>query len=120
VLIQTTANRGLTANECAERVYANKARAAASIKGRQRLAKVVENRNPGFRSLSALRLLAGLSQTELAQRMSKQQPKMARLEKTLGDPSLSTLQKLAKALCVGIAQVIAAVEATKKRCAHDV
>ena len=118
--LPTTAKRGLSANERAERIFVNKARAAAITKGRQRLAKVIEKRNPGYRSLSALRLAAGLSQTELAHKMSMQQPNIARLEKTPGDPSLSTLQKLAKALDVDIAQVIAAVEATKKGYAKDV
>ena len=42
------------------------------------------------------------------------QPNIARLEKTPGDPSLSTLQKLANVLGVDIGQVIAAVEATNK------
>ena len=42
------------------------------------------------------------------------QPNIARLEKKPGDPSLSTLQKLAAVLGVDIREVIAAVEATNK------
>ncbi len=89
-------------------------RAEAIVKGRQRLAKVADHLNPGFRPLSALRLAAGLSQSGLAEMMDMKQPNIARLEKKPGDPSLSTLKKLAAVLGVDIAEVIAAVEAANK------
>jgi hypothetical protein len=41
-------------------------RAAAIATGRQRLAKVTENRNPGLKLLSTLRLAADLSQADIA------------------------------------------------------
>jgi len=106
--------RGISAADRALRIKSNPLRAAAIVKGRQRLARVADQRNPGFRPLSSLRLAAGLSQAELADRMDMKQPNIARLEKKPGDPSLSTLQKLAAVLGVDIREVIAAVEATNK------
>lgn len=102
------------------RIKSNPLRAAAIVEGRQRLAQVAESRNPGFRPLASLRLASGLSQTELAAKMEIKQPNMARLEKNPGDPSLSTLQKLAIVLGVDIGEVIAAVEATNKAGAERV
>lgn len=87
--------RGISASERSARIRSNPLRAAAIAKGRQRLAKVAEQLNPGVRQLSVLRLSAGLSQAELAQKLAMKQPNIARLEKKPGDPSLSTLQKLA-------------------------
>lgn len=102
--------RGVSAQERATRIAFNPARAAALVQGRQRLARVIEKMNEGARPLAALRLAVGLSQSELAERMNMQQPNVARLEKRPGDPSLSTLQKLSKALGVSLDDVIAAVE----------
>ena len=75
-------------NERAERtaqIAANSSRhpipAAAIVKGRQRLAKVTENRNSGLKLLSILRLAAGLSKAELAEAMNMTQANIARLEK---------------------------------------
>ena len=106
--------RGISATDRGARVKSNPLRAAAIVKGRQRLAKVADQRNPGFRPLSTLRLAAGLSQAELAAKIDMKQPNIARFEKKPGDPSLSTLQKLAEALCVDIRDVIAAVDVTNK------
>lgn len=114
VILDKTVVRAISADERAARMKKNPLRAAAIVKGRQRLAKVLESRNPGFRPLSALRLAAGMSQIELATRMGMKQPNIARLEKSPGDPSLSTLKRLAGALGVEIGQVIAAVDATNE------
>ena len=114
VACDSSPKRGISAAERSVRIRNNPLRAAAIVKGRQRLAKVAGRLNPEFRPLSALRLAAGLSQTELAERMDMQQPNIARLEKKPGDPSLSTLQKLAAVLGVDIGEVIAAVEAASK------
>jgi len=103
--------RGISATQRSARIRNNPLRAAAIAKGRQRLARVAEQFNRGVRPLYALRLSAGLSQSELADKMEMKQPNIARLEKRPGDPSLSTLQKLAKVLGVDIQEVIAAVEA---------
>lgn len=113
VIESKATTRGISASDRSERIRRNPVRAAGIVSGRQRLAKALEQRNPGFRPLSSLRLAAGLSQAELADKMDMKQPNIARFEKTPGDPSLSTLQKLAIALGVRIAEVIAAVEATK-------
>lgn len=109
-----TPRRGISATDRGARIRSNPLRAASIVKGRQRLAKIVDQRNPGFRPLSTLRLAAGLSQAELADKMDMKQPNIARLEKKPGDPSLSTLQKLATVLGVDVGQVIAAIEATNK------
>jgi len=111
---ERTAQRGVSPRERAARIAANPSRAAAIVKGRQRLAQVTKNRNPEWQSLSTLRLAAGLSQAELASMTDMKQPNIARLEKNPGDPSLSTLRKLAVALGVEITQVIAAVDAINK------
>ena len=108
----TPQKRGISAAERSARINSNPLRAAAIAKGRQRLAEVHEQLNPNFRPLSSLRLAAGLSQAELAVMMEMKQPNIARLEKKPGDPSLSTLKKLAVALGVDIREVIAAVEVT--------
>lgn len=112
--------RGISAAERGTRILNNPLRAAAIVKGRQRLAKVAHHLNPGFRPLSALRLAAGLSQSELAEKMDMKQPNIARFEKKPGDPSLSTLQKLATVLGVDIGEIIAAVEATNEAGAKHV
>jgi ribosome-binding protein aMBF1 (putative translation factor) len=44
------------------------------------------------------RVKRGWSQTELAQAIGSKQPVISRLEQGNGNPSLSTLQKIAKAL----------------------
>ena len=110
----TLPKRGISATERSARIRNNPLRAAAIVKGRQRLAQIADHLNPGFRPLSALRLAAGLSQSELAEKLDMKQPNIARLEKKPGDPSLSTLKKLATVLGVDIGEVIAAVEAANK------
>lgn len=59
--------------------------------------------------LVALRLKAGLSQTELAKRLDMLQPNLSRLERGLVDPKLSTLQQLADVLGVDLGTVAAAL-----------
>ncbi len=82
------------------RVERNPARAAGLAKARQRLGRSIlaqaESSKPS--SLSALRLQAGLSQSQLAQKMGTQQPAVARFEK---DPSVmqyATMSAIARAL----------------------
>lgn len=50
--------RGISATERSARIRNNPLRAAAIVKGRQRLAKVAEQLTPGLRPLSALRCLS--------------------------------------------------------------
>lgn len=114
VIRNSEPGRGISATDRSARIRSNPLRTAAIVKGRQRLAKVADHINPGFRPLSTLRLAAGLSQAELADKMGMKQPNIARLEKKPGDPSLSTLQKLATVLGVDIGEVVAAIEATNQ------
>lgn len=60
-------------------------------------------------SLRTLRLKAGLSQRELAERIGTSQPNVARLEKAPGDPTLGTLRRLADALGVDFNTLIRAL-----------
>lgn len=83
VVAEGIAKRGLSASDRSARIKNNPLRAAAIVKGRQRLAKVAEQLNPGFRPLSTLRLASGFSQAELAEKMNMKQPNIARLEKSL-------------------------------------
>jgi ribosome-binding protein aMBF1 (putative translation factor) len=106
--------RGLSSADRAERIRGNPARAAAVRAGRQRLARVVSHFNPTGKPLSTLRLEAGLSQSELAARMDMQQPNIARLEKKPGDPSMTTLKRLAAALGVTVDAVVAAVDVSNQ------
>lgn len=53
-------------------------------------------------SLRSLRLKAGLSQRELAERIGTSQPNIARMEKSPGDVTLGTLRRLAAALGVDL------------------
>ena len=112
--VDTVTAHGIPACERAVRMNKSLVRASAIVKGRQRLAKIFANRNPGFWPLSALRLAAGMSQIELATRMGVKQPDIALLEQKPGDLRLSTLKGLAGALGVEVEQVIAAVDATNR------
>lgn len=111
--------RGLSASGRAARIAANPQRAAALRQGRQRLAAAIGRQNEGMQSLAGLRLAAGLSQAELAARMDMQQPNVARLERRPGDPSMTTIQRMARALSVELSDVVAAIEATNKAAAHE-
>lgn len=50
-----------------------------------------------YERLKAARILANLSQTELAERIGVSQPMIARLESKLHEPKLSTIQRIADA-----------------------
>ena len=103
--------RGLNAEARAKRIAANPKRAAAIVTGRKRLAQATTHLNENTHALATLRLSAGLSQAGLAALTGMKQPNIARLEKHPGDPSLSTLRKLATAFNVDLQTVIAAVDA---------
>ena len=79
--LQNTNERAERTAQIAANPSRHPIRAAAIVKGRQRLAKVTENRNPGLKLLSTIRLAAGLSQAELAEAMNMTQADIARLEK---------------------------------------
>lgn len=107
--------RGISPSDRRARIQANPVRAAALAEGRARLGKVLDHQNSGVRTLSSMRLAAKLSQSDLAEKMDMKQPNVARLERRPGDPSMTTLTKLATALGVSITEVIAAVQETNSR-----
>lgn len=91
----------------------NPARAAAMAKARQRLAQSISKQSgsEGPTSLAALRLKAGLSQTQMAGRMQTQQPAVARFERDPSNLGFATLSAIAAAVgCTegDVANVIAA------------
>lgn len=57
----------------------------------------VEKLEPGYQ-IARLRILRGLSQAQLAEKVGTKQPSIARLENGSSFPSLSFLAKLAEAL----------------------
>lgn len=87
------------------------AKRAAIIRARKKIAGELDDKSPF--SLSKLRLSAGLSQAELADRLGTQQPAIARLEKGEVDPQLSTITKLAEALGTDVVTVISAINHIK-------
>lgn len=68
--------------------------------GRKWVAQEFYSTKPG---LAKIRLALGLSQSELARRAETSQPYIARLEQGKVDPQFSTMQKIAAALGVSIA-----------------
>lgn len=80
--------------------------AKAIAKGRQ---WVAESFYADRSSVAALRLRKGWSQAELARRAETSQPYIARLERGLVDPQISTVKKLAQALGVPVAELVDAI-----------
>ena len=99
----------VTAAERGRKLAGNSRRSAALQRARQRVGDWLASEQLEGTGLVALRLKAGLSQTELARRLDMQQPNLSRLERGLVDPKLSTLQQLAEALGVDLGSVAAAV-----------
>lgn len=104
----------LNVQEREARIAANPLRADGIASGRRRLAAISDHLNPGVRTLQALRLAAGLSQKELAQRMDVLQSNIALLEQNPGVATLSTIRKLSWALNVSVADVVGAIELTSR------
>jgi len=80
--------------------------AEAIAQGRQWVAETFYADRP---SVARLRLLKGWSQTELAKRAETSQSYIARLELGRVDPQISTAKKLARALGVSAATIVAAI-----------
>ena len=59
--------------------------------------RIAEGMDPAYQLLR-LRLMRGLTQRELAERVGTKQPNIARLENGRVEPSLSLLKRLAEAL----------------------
>ncbi|WP_082603951.1 helix-turn-helix domain-containing protein [Acidovorax sp. Root217] len=106
--------RGISASARAARIQSNPLRAEGIRQGRARLASLTVSRNNGEASLATLRMAAGLSQAELAEKIGIQQPNLARLEKRPGDPVKSTLQKLSTSLGVDFPTLLAAIDVSNR------
>lgn len=65
--------------------------------------------NSGQSSLAAIRLSAGLTQQQLADRMGMQQPNIARMERNPSAIQFETMAKLATALTVPLQSVVDAI-----------
>lgn len=94
-----------------DRLLSDPRKKAAIQRARQKIAAAIDDASEF--SLSKLRLQAGLSQAQLAQRIGSQQPAIARLEKGAVDPGVSTITKIADALAVTPQAVLTALIATK-------
>ncbi len=99
-------SKGNSVSSRIDRLQANPKKAAALSKARQRIGGwLVDEKLPGT-SLSALRLRAGLSQSQLAEIMGTQQANISRMEKAPGDLQFSTIQKLAAAFKITAPQLV--------------
>jgi DNA-binding XRE family transcriptional regulator len=90
--------------EYASASEAKPGRADALAKARQNLAGEL-----AASPLAALRLRAGLSQQQVAERMGVSQPQVARCEQSKHDPGTETIARLAQALGVSVSEVFDAV-----------
>lgn len=93
------------------RIQADPRKAAAVAAARKRIGAWMQ-KEEGLTShgLTALRLRAGLSQAELANRLGTSQPNVARFEKSPGNPKLDSIKNWAVALGVSLKEVIEAIE----------
>lgn len=104
----------ISAHERAERVARNPKRAAALAKARQRFSDWAQAEQlDSLSGLALLRMQAGLSQTELAQRLNKPQSNVSRLERGEADPKMSTIKDIAAALNVDVGRVAEAFARSK-------
>jgi DNA-binding XRE family transcriptional regulator len=110
-LTQPEGIRGATPmSEYAQRSAAHPDRAAALVKARQKLAFEL-----AASPLSAMRLRAGLSQQQVAERMGISQPQVARYEQGKHDPGTETIARLAKALGASVDEVFKAAHESLQR-----
>jgi DNA-binding XRE family transcriptional regulator len=85
-------------------------RVAALAKARQRLASELD-----ASPLAVLRLQAGLSQQQMAERMGVTQPQIARCEQARHDPGTETIARMARALELSEQAVFEAVRVGLQR-----
>jgi ribosome-binding protein aMBF1 (putative translation factor) len=99
----------ITSEDRSRKLARDGRRSSAIERARQRMGAWLASEQADGAGLVALRLKAGLSQTELAKRLDMLQPNLSRLERGLVDPKLSTLQQLADVLGVDLGTVAAAL-----------
>ena len=96
----------------AARRASNPARAARLQAMRERLGTALQQQNGAAEAgLAGLRLKAGLSQQQVAQRMDTQQPSVARWERDPASMRVATMQRLAQVLGVDLAAMAQAISA---------
>lgn len=107
-------NGGSEAGEFIRRRMRDPARAARISAARERLGTALEKTYQGKAGLAALRLKAGLSQTEVATRMGTQQPSIARWERNPKSMGYENMHAYAKALGFRATDVCAVIEDSQK------
>lgn len=105
---QTVIQVGQTISELAAERALDSKKTAALARARKRHAEALEG--VGTYALAKLRLQRGLSQTQLAHMMGVSQPYIAKIERGEDDLRASTIRKLAFALDVPAATVLALIE----------
>ena len=103
-------NGGTEAGEFFARRSLDPARAKRLATARKKLGQALQATHGPRTGLVALRMKAGLSQTQLAQRMQTQQPSVARWERSPKTMSFQNMQALASALGVPAGEVFSAIE----------
>jgi ribosome-binding protein aMBF1 (putative translation factor) len=98
------------------RLERNPERAQALAGARQRLAQSMNHKLGSGKpsSLAALRLQAGLSQTQLADKLRTQQPAVARFEKDPSAMQFPTMSAIAEATKTSVGAVAEIIEAQLK------
>lgn len=89
------------------------AHAARLTTARKKLGQALEATHGPSTGLVALRMKAGLSQTELAKRMGTQQPSVARWERSPEKMGFETIEAWANALGIDTMNVCAAIKAQR-------
>lgn len=104
-------NGGTEAGEFFARRRRDPERAARLLKARKKLGQALDATYGSRVGLVALRMKAGLSQTELAQLIQTQQPSVARWERSPEKMGYETMEAWAKALGIDTMEVCAAIKA---------
>lgn len=92
------------------RLDADPDRGAAVARARQRVGRVLAQTGEARMGLAALRLQAGLSQHQLAERIGTQQANISRWETSDVDLQVSSIHKLARVFGVSAAVVLDAIQ----------
>lgn len=106
---------GVAIRDRIARLERNPSRAEALKRARSRLSKAF-NSAQGQPTLTSLRLAAGLSQSQLAERIGTQQSNVSRWERDPSDMRASTVTKLASVFGVGPALVLDAISRVEGEC----